>query len=800
MDYLVLIGVFAVIVGLAGIGIYMLALVYLDGKRRSKQEENLDDQIFLHVRIPRDNEYEIPNADQMFSGLYSMFKTIKMEKWFGGQTSISFEIVAFREKIKFYVVCSSKVVDLVERQILGAYPTAEVVVTKDYNLFLENGFVEHTELRLSKDSHLPIVLHDKLSSDPMNMVSGALSKIREDEGIAIQYVISPSNDDWRKAGRSVVKNVEKAQRDSENKSGPNLPQEVVQGITDKISKIGFDTTIRIISVSKNKVMAKSNLSNVEAAFQQFNNPQMNKFSKLKLKKFKNFLREKSLVHDFVYRVPPLWGKPSILNTAELATVFHFPNKKVETPHIEWLMAKKAPADETVASKGLWLGTATYRGIEKDVAMANIDDRRRHMYIIGQTGTGKSKFMDNMALQDIYAGHGVCFIDPHGEEVDWLLERIPAHRAEDVIYWNPGDFDKPFGFNILENRSEEEKHLVVNAFYKMIQKLFDPNNQGITGPLLERAIRMTMLSAMAKKGSTMVEVMKCLLLDWDVINDLKTYMDDPLLFDYWDKEIPATPENRRGELMGYFTSKLDRFISNKMMRNMIGQSASSFDFREIMDSKKILLINLSKGRIGAENSEFLGLLLIPRILSAAMSRIDTPAEQRKDFFLYVDEFQNFATEDFATILSEARKFRLNLIVANQYIGQMREEVRNAVFGNVGSIMSFRVGLDDAEYLEGQFSPVFNKADLTNIENQNAYLKLMVEGKYPAPFSIRTTFKKWPQGSPQMKDLIIQISRNIYGRDRTIVEEDINRRMHPPKVAAPQAGVSQPKPAGMNPSFH
>jgi hypothetical protein len=799
MDYLVLLGVVVIILGFAAFGIYLLILSYLDSKRRAILEENSEEQAFLVVKVPRDNEYEIPNADQMFSGLYSMFQTKKFEKWFGGQSSISFEIVAFKEKIKFYVVCPAKLVDLVERQILGAYPTAEVTTSSDYNLYIENGFVEHTELRLNKESYLPLVLHDKLSSDPLNIITGSMAKVREDEALAVQYIISPANDEWRKAGRSVVKNVEKAQRDTENKSGPKLPQEVVQGITDKIAKIGFDTTVRIISVSKNKESAKSNLSNIEAAFQQFNNPQTNKLSKLKLKKFKSFLHERSLVHDFVYRIPPLWGNPSVLNTAELATIFHFPNKKVETPHLEWLLAKKAPADDSVASKGLWLGTATYRGNDKDIAMANIDDRRRHMYIIGQTGTGKSKFMDNMALQDIYAGHGVCFIDPHGEEVEWLLERIPAHRAEDVIYWNPGDFDKPFGFNVLENKSEEEKHFIANAFYKMIQKLFDPNNQGITGPLLERAMRSVLLTAMAKKGGTLIEAMKCLLLDWDVINDLIQYTDDPFVLDYWQKEIPNTPENRRGELMGYFTSKLDRFLSNRLMRNLLGQSISSFDLRDVMDNQKILLINLSKGKIGAENSEFLGLLLIPRILSAAMSRIDTPTEQRKDFFLYVDEFQNFATEDFATILSEARKFRLNLVVANQYIGQMREEIRNAVFGNVGSIVSFRVGLDDAEYLEGQFNPVFSKSDLTNIENQNAYIKLMVEGKYPAPFSIRTTFKKWPQGNPQMRDLIVQISRNVYGRDRTIVEEEINRRMHPPKAQAQQQTGAGQKP-GFRPSFH
>jgi len=776
MEFFVIITILFVIAFVAGFAFYFLAVIYVDGTRRSVQENNTEDLTYFTVKVPRDNEYEIPNAEQMFAGLYALFEKKNFEQVLGSQQlAVSFEIVALREKIKFFVVCPAKVADLVEKQILGAYPSAEVMVSKDYNIYPDNCYVEFVELRLDKEAHLPIVLHDKLSSDPLNLITNSLSKVRDQEAIAVQYIVSPANDKWRKVGRAVLKNIEKSQKDPENKSAPNLPQEVIQSIGDKIAKIGFDTTIRIISVSPNKEMAKLNLSNVQASFQQFNSPQANKFSKLKVNKIKEYLRKKTVVFDFINRIPPIWAKESILNTAELATIFHFPSKKVETPHIEWLMAKRAPADESVSSKGLWLGTASYRGLEKDVAMGTLDDRRRHMYIIGQTGTGKSYFMQNLALQDINAGHGICYIDPHGDGVEWLLERIPPHRAEDVIFWNPGDFEKPFGFNVLDNHSEEEKHFIANAFYKMIQKLFDPNNQGITGPLLERAMRSVLLTAMAKKGGTLIEAMKCLLLDWDVINDLIQHTTDPFVLDYWQKEIPATPENRRGELMGYFTSKLDRFISNRLMRNMLGQSISSFDMREVMDSKKILLINLSKGRIGAENSEFLGLLLIPRILSAAMSRVDQPVDERKDFFLYVDEFQNFATDDFATILSEARKFRLNLIVANQYIGQIKDEVRNAVFGNVGTIVSFRVGLDDAEYLEGQLAPVFNKNDLTNLENQNAYVKLMVDGRYPPPFSIKTTFKKMPIGDAKMRDLIVQISRNVYGRDRVLVEEEIIRKM-------------------------
>lgn len=392
---------------------------------------------------------------------------------FSGQQVVSFEILALKDKIKFYVVCSKKVADLVEKQILGAYPTAEVLPSKDYNIFPEKGYVEYSELRLAKESYFPIVLFDKLNADPMNIITSTLAKVGDEEGIALQFLITPASDKWRNTGQSVLKNIEQAQKDPENKSASSLPQDVIQAISTKIAKIGFDTTIRIISVAQTKEIAKNNRLNVEAAFQQFNNPQGNSFAPIKLNFIKSFLRNRNLVYDFINRVPPIWGKDSVLNTAELATIFHFPNKKVETPYIEWLTAKKAPADETVQSQGLWLGTTSFRGQHKDVAMGNIDDRRRHLYIIGQTGTGKSYFMQNLALQDIYAGHGLCYIDPHGDSIEWLLERIPPHRIEDVIYWNPGDFDRPFGFNILDHRSEDEKHFIVNAFYKMIQKLFDP---------------------------------------------------------------------------------------------------------------------------------------------------------------------------------------------------------------------------------------------------------------------------------------------------------------------------------------
>lgn len=756
--------------------IYVMFLFLIDSIRRSYYEAKyVYQQVCIEVRMPRFNEYEIANAEQMYLGLHSVFKEFKgLDKIFKVQPSFTFEIVAWKGKIIFVVVCPLKYADLLINQIKGAYPTAEANIISDYNIFPESGEVAFTELQLQKEDYYPIIKFDKFTNDPLNVFLGSMSSLNENEALVIQVLITPASNEWQKKGRSLLKNIESEQKNPENKSPPKLSQDVIQAINEKISKIGYHVSIRLISVATNYELAEVNLRNLEATFKQFSSSDGNYFGKVKLGPIKDFLRKKTIIFDFINRIPPIWFKHSVLNVTELATIFHFPNKKIEVPIINWLLSKKAPPDEKVHTKGLWLGVSNCSE-NRDIAMGNIEDRRRHLYIIGQTGTGKSFFLQNLILQDIEAGHGLCFIDPHGDSVEWILGRIPPHRIEDVIYWNPGDFERPFGFNILENRSEEEKHFIVNAFYKMIVKLFDPNQQGITGPILERAIRSVLLTAMAKKGGTLIEAMKCLLLDWDVINDLKQYTNDPFIRDYWEKEIPSTPEHRRGELMGYFTSKLDRFVSNRLMRNIIGQTTSSFDLRQIMDTGKILLINLSKGLIGEENSQFLGLLLVPKVLSAAMSRVDIPMEQRRDFFLYVDEFQNFATDDFATILSEARKFRLNLIVANQYIGQMQENVKNAVFGNVGSIVAFNVGAEDSKFLENIFNPPFTAYDLSNLENQNAYVKLMVDGTRPAPFSMRTTLKYIPKENKALRDLIVEISRMVYGRDINLVEADILKRM-------------------------
>jgi hypothetical protein len=399
-----------------------------------------------------------------------------------------------------------------------------------------------------------------------------------------------------------------------------------------------------------------------------------------------------------------------------------------------------------------------------------------MYIIGKTGTGKSELLKDLILQDMKAGKGICFMDPHGDAVEDLLQMVPPERAEDVIYFNPSDVDRPMGLNLLEATTEDQKHFAATAVINMMYKLFDPYKTGIVGPRFEHAVRNAMLTAMSDEGSTFIEVMR-ILTDANFVRELLPKVTDPIVRRYWTDQIAQTSDFHKSEVLDYITSKFGRFVTNKMIRNIIGQSESSFSFRDVMDNGKILFINLSKGELGEENSSFLGLVLVPRILMAAMSRADMPEDQRRDFYLYVDEFQNFATPDFAQILSESRKYHLGLCVANQFIGQVDEDVKNAIFGNVGTLICYRVGVSDANYLAREYAPVFSEDDLLNIEKYHVYIKTIVNNEPVPPFSMnlfKDMARQKAMMNPKVSEIIHEMSRLKYGRDIRLVESEIARR--------------------------
>ena len=753
-------------------------------KEASIEKKSLDAEIF-EVRLPKTNEVEIQAADQMFSGLLNIGEKLKgKQKFVGANNFVSFEVVGLPETIRFYVVTSKSVSNTVEKAINGAYPTAEVIKVDEYNIFNDGSKVDFATLKLNKDSYKPIRTYEELGTDSLSSVLTTMSKLKLGEAAALQVVITSAGSGWREAGKKYVAKVRHNNSDPEKKK-IDAPEDMLASIEKKCEKGGFFVDLRLVSVSRTMSDATQTLNTMTSSFSQFKKEGSNEFVKVSVKKnMKN-----QFIEDFIYRIP---RETSILNTAELATIMHFPNKMINTPHINWLLSKRAPATAGIPSTGdLWLGNNFYRDVNKPIFMMR-EDRRRHMYMVGKTGSGKSYMLQQMALQDIINGEGIAFLDPHGDSAEWLLERIPPHRIEDVIYWDPSDTERPLGFNIIEYYDEQDKHRVVNAILGMMQKMFDPHNQGITGPRFERAVRNAMLTVMEEEGRTLVEVLR-ILSDQNYANKKIPNIKDELVKRYWTDEIANTQEFHKSEVLGYIVSKFDRFVTNKLARNIFGQAKSGFNMRWVMDNQKVLIVNLSKGLIGEENAQFLGLLLVPRILSAAMSRADIRQDDRKDFYLYVDEFQNFSTEDFAQILSEARKYRLNLIVANQYITQIDEKIRDAVFGNVGSVISFKVGNQDAQFLESVFMPVFDANDLVNLENVNAYVKIIYQGESPPAFSINTNYKYATfdipkDGDKRTGDIVKNLSRYRYGRDRALVEAEMRERARmDDETPAPKTGI-------------
>ncbi len=754
-------------------------VLYLSRRRKKIEDLNKFDLTFLLVKLPSENEVEVEAAEQFFASLWG-FKRSWWKTLWQGQYRISFEIVAKTSGIGFYVVVPDELALAVEKKINGAYPEAEIDIIDPNEVWDRGDFTAVAEIKLSGAPYYPIRTFEDLASDALSTITSSMGKLSDDDVVALQYIVRPANNNWRRQGNAFVAGIRKKSSDPEG--GSSVDTSFIEGVEKKVSKPGFDVAIRVVSIAEDKVTAEHHIQNIVTSFDQFTDIKYNKFKKIKP-------NERKIVDNFIYRtiqvidlsIPildiPLYRNISVLNTEEMATIFHFPNNEVKTPGIKWLKARKVPAPEDVPSEGIYLGKNAFRGMEKKICMLP-EDRTRHFYIIGQTGTGKSEFMKTLALQDIRNGEGLAFIDPHGSDIDDILEKIPEERAEDVILFDVSDLERPMGLNILEAHSEEEKHMVINSFIALLYKLYDPNRQGIMGPQLERAIRNVMLTAMTDPNSTLVDVLR-LLIDESYAKSFLPKLKDPLVKRYWTDEMAKTSDYHKGEKMGYFVSKFDRFVTDVTMRNILGQPKSAINFPKIMVERKILLVDLSKGKIGEENSNFLGLLLVPRILQAALGRASKLGrEEFPHFYLYVDEFQNFATSDFATILSEARKYKLNLIVAHQFISQLTDEIREAVFGNVGTMAVFRVGSEDGEFLENQFQPKLTQSDLINLPVGNYYTKLLAEGHPTAPFSMKVDWEMVnianDNKSSVVAERIREHSRMKYGVDRKEVEEYIDRR--------------------------
>ncbi|PID52193.1 MAG: hypothetical protein CR972_02815 [Candidatus Moraniibacteriota bacterium] len=718
-----------------------------------------------------------------------------------GKPTIALEIAnpAGEEEIFFYVSIPKKFRSSLEKQVHSYFSDSLIEKVEDYTIFSPGSETVMSIVTLKKQDFLPIKTYEMMEKDPLGEITNAFSKLAtEGEGATIQIILREPEASWRSKGKkiahemqqgkqlkdvagsnvigSVVKEVNKTlspqssdqlQQEKYVQLTPE-EQELVKSIESKSGKAGFRANIRLIASAETQVRAEEILSHMENAFSQFENPDVNHFS------VRRFSAKKIKKPAFNYIFRAFNEEHAILlGVEEIASVFHFPISTTDTPKIQWLKAGSAPPPTDIPKEGVYIGTNDYRGVNTDIYLSD-NDRRRHFYVIGQTGAGKSTIFEEMAKQDIKNGRGICYIDPHGEAIEHIMTAIPKERAEDVVYFDPSDVERPFGLNMLEYdvNKPEEKTFVVNEIINIFDALYDLKATG--GPMFEQYMRNAMLLIMddPESGSTLMEIPK-VLADENYRRMKLEKCKNATVRSFWMEEAEkAGGEAALANMVPYITSKLTPFLSNDMMRPIISQQKSTLNFREIMDSEKILLINLSKGKIGETNSHLLGMIIVGKVLMAALGRVDMDEDDRKDFYMYIDEFQNVTTDSIAQILSEARKYRLSLNIAHQFIGQLSEDISKAVFGNVGSMAVYRVGPEDAEFLEKQFAPVFTSQDLINVDNYKYFGRLLLNGVSTAPFNVNAPFPT--KGSKDIIEPVKELSRLKYGRDRDVVEREVMAR--------------------------
>lgn len=766
----------------------------------------------LFVKIAGSDETPFKNLENFFSGIHGIKQNF-FQRIFAVQNRFSFEIVGKKEGIFFYVVVPEVYALNVEKQIYGTYKEAEIEYVPLSHPFDRGTYNFAYELKQESNIYTPIKLFEEKSEPLLNILS-TFSKLGPNEVMMYQLVITPASSSWI----SAVKRILTSGGGSKDKPAPVLDPGHKEGLEKKIQTPGFYSVIRLLSISDDEFRASVNLDNTLSAFNQFNDPKNNNLVKRIFTTKKAIIRRLILreLNTFDLHMPlfnlKFYCNSMLLNCLELANLFHFGNKLLPIPGIKKISFKKSPAPGNILNEGVIMGVNKFRDVSTVIRIAD-EDRFRHMYILGQTGTGKSVFLFSQALQDIYRGEGVCILDPHGKDIEELLTRIPPHREKDIVYFKASDVDRPFGFNVLEAENDYQKNTIINYFIELLNKMYDPNNQGITGPQFQQAVRSSMATCMVDPEATLIDVVE-LIRDPEKAEKYLPKVKDPDVISYWKNQIANTTAQTRSETLGYFTSKFTKFTSDTFMRNIIAQPKSSINIPKIMNEKKILLINLDKGdpKIGEENAKFLGLLLVPQVMYAALARSEklNNKEDFPPFYLYVDEFQNFATESFATILSEARKFKLGLTVANQYISQLPDQIKNAVFGNVGSAVFFRVGADDATYcfktFGGEKDSPFSEGDFTFLEKGNCYVKLLVNGMPTKPFYMKVDLNLvMPfETNPETAKRIKEFSRNTYGKSVEEVNQIINKRFNefyakpePDKRASGfPGGVSNP-PSGQQP---
>lgn len=751
-------------------------------------------------------EYQLSELVGIMQQLFAGLRTIGSAKE-GNHFVLEVAVANDSDQIIFYVAVPDEYKSLFEKQTLSLFPHAVLTEQKhDYNVYVDHGHTLIADVTLKKHPSYPLRTDDGFTADPVQVLLNAFSKIdHSGAGAAIQYVVRYPGHAYHKQFSGIVRGIEKGMKPSDAISRSTIGGELMasvgdlftgkkQSVTEAAPEV--DTTalemIRrkletdIVEVNARVVVsadaldrAERILAELDSTFNQFSVTGGNEVT-FRLHKGAN-LRQAQKAFSF----RQFNSKTALpLTVRELATLMHFPAQGMSaTPQFKQSHAKTAAAPSDTPTEGTLLGINNHRNVEKEIYISD-EDRLRHFYIIGQTGTGKTTLMKNMIVQDIERGDGVCMIDPHGTDIEDVLGSVPPEREKDVIYFDPSRMDQVVGLNMLEYdyTKPEQKTFVVNELFSIFQKLYSGNPEAM-GPMFEQYFRNATMLVMEdpESGNTLMDIGR-VLSDARFRRQKLEKATNPVVVSFW-KEIAtkAGGEASLENIVPYIVSKFDVFTANDYMRPIIGQQQSAFNFRRVMDERKILLVNLSKGRLGEINANLIGMIIVGKLLMAALSRVDDPSKSFPPFYLHMDEFQNVSTNSISAILSEARKYKLGLTIAHQFIAQLQPDIKDAVFGNVGSMAAFRVGPDDASFLEHQFSPTFSASDLMNVPNRNAFLRVLANGAPTSPFSIGTM-------APRLVDLakverLIAESYARYGRPREVIEAEIQARYQKPTPKAP-----------------
>lgn len=785
----------------------------------SKQSEQVEAPgVVLLLQVPRTNDKKELAAEQMFASLHGLLTMPSRSSFRAAERErISFEIAVLKKRIGFYVWVPEYLKSFVEEQIYAQYPTVHISDVDDYTLANEQTFSTtlSTELRLVANDTLPIKTFQNFEVDPLAAITATLAKFEDDEEAWIQMLIRPAQGNWHKKSERYIAKLRGGGSGSgmgsligalwapptagqQTAKAADYDQTRISGAEEKSQKLAFETSVKIVYRGNNvsPPQARLRVQSIVASYKQFNTTYLNGFE---TKKVADDPHATSKYQQRKFQSPGF-----ISNIEEAATMYHLPHTNVETPFILWANAQTAEPPANLPIIGSEprqdvspVATTNFRGHNTMFGLPR-SDRGRHLYVIGQTGVGKSGLLELLSISDIYSPYGFAVIDPHGDYAQNVLRRIPAERANDVVYFNPADVDYPIAFNPMEVNDPKLRTHTCSELIGVLKRMFES-----WGPRLEYILRYSILALLDYPDATMLDITR-ILTDKKFRDDVLKYVQDPVVKNFWVVEFASWNDKFAAEAVAPVLNKVGAFTANPLVRNIIGQPKNAFNIRQIMDERKILIINLSRGMVGEDNAALLGALLVTKIQMAAMSRADIPGDQRTPFYLYVDEFQNFATDSFATILSEARKYGLNLTVANQYTAQMLPQVRDAVFGNVGSIVAFRMSADDAGAMTKYFEPKFTDHDLVHMHNRNFVLSMTVEGEKAQAFS--ATSLSLPGYGEDYTQVIIERSRASYASSREFVERyvgeryllsDVKKPQQPKQNAAPKpqpaAKVSQPKPA-------